>query len=418
MVESAHLVRGLAYVPGRASGELQRGTSNPGAIALVNMSEALAPIAPPAAFIIVGGTPLSHAMIELVAKATPTVVIDAKQERMLTPGGNVSVDGATGLIITGGESLWPQQVPPTPKAGDPIHLVDKASVWLMASVRNSEQAYQALLSGASGIGLVRSEFLASDAPEPPSVARLTREFESVCIAAGHLEVTMRLIDIAADKPPRWLPKAQHILHPLGMQGSRLYSHEPVHSVVKNQLTALAKLSKRYSIEVLIPFIGRRDELLHWIELIRDSLPESVPIGAMAETPASVLDLANWRNLVDFVSIGTNDLMQFYFGADRDEPTFSDILDPYAPAIYCLLQQVADAAADYRDEIRLCGVLPRLPGVLPVLVGLGFRHFSVDPIWIPYLAETLYPISTKEAENLAHRVCLCHNSKEVGETLGL
>jgi phosphoenolpyruvate-protein kinase (PTS system EI component) len=264
---------------------------------------------------------------------------------------------------------------------------------------------------------VRSEFLASDAPQPPSVARLTREFENLCIAAGHLTVTIRLIDIAADKPPRWLPEPQHILHPLGMQGSRLYPYEPIHSVVKTQLTVLAKLSECYPIEVLIPFIGRRDELTHWVGFVHRILPKSIAIGAMAETPAAVLDLAGWGDLVDFFSIGTNDLIQYYFGADRDEPTLSDILDPYAPALYRLLRQVADSAEEHCNEIRLCGVLPRLPGVLPVLVGLGFRHFSVDPIWIPYLAEALYPLSLTDAQALAHLVCACSDSREVVELLG-
>jgi phosphoenolpyruvate-protein kinase (PTS system EI component) len=382
------------------------------------MAEAFEPATPPAAFIIVGGTPLSHAMIELVARELPTVLIDKEQEGLLIPGDRVLVDGATGLImINGGERLPRQRVVKAPKAGVPVYLADSTEVWLMASVRNKDQAHQALLSGASGIGLVRSEFLANDAARPPSVARLIQEFENLCIAAGQLTTTIRLIDIAADKPPHWLPKARHILHPVGMQGSRLYPYEPIHSVVRNQLTALAKLSEHYSIEVLIPFIGRRDELLRWIEFVRRDLPKPVPIGAMAETPAAVLDLANWGGLVDFFSIGTNDLIQYYFGADRDEPTLSKMLDPYDPALFRLLQQVADSTEEYRDGIRLCGVLPRLPGVLPILVGLGFRHFSVDPIWIPYLAQALYSQSLSETKELAHRVCLCRDSKEVGKTLG-
>jgi phosphoenolpyruvate-protein kinase (PTS system EI component) len=411
------MLQGMAYVPGTASGELQRGTWNPGGIALVSLTQALEPITPPAAFIIVGGAPLSHAMIELVARGIPTVVIDTEQEGLLTPGTRVSVDGASGLIIINGrESSLSPRVPQAPKSGHPIHLADGTAVWLMASVRNRDQAHQATISGASSIGLVRSEFLASDAPHPPDVARLTREFESLCAAAGQMTVTIRLIDIAADKPPRWLSEAQHILRPLGMQGSRLYGHEPIHRVVQDQLAALAALSEHYPIEVLIPFISRRGELLRWVEFIRRTLPDSVPIGAMAETPAAVLDLANWGDLVDFFSVGTNDLIQYYFGADRDEAALSDMLNPYDPALYRLLQTVADAAAEYRDEIRLCGVLPRLSGVLPALAGLSFRRFSVDPLWIPYLAESLHSTTTTDAEDLASRVCNCKDSKEVVETL--
>jgi phosphoenolpyruvate-protein kinase (PTS system EI component) len=137
---------------------------------------------------------------------------------------------------------------------------------------------------------------------------------------------------------------------------------------------------------------------------------------MAETPGAVVDLANWGDLVDFFSVGTNDLIQYFFGADRDEPALSDMLDPYAPALYRLLQQVAADADKYRDEIRLCGVLPRLSGVLAILVGLGYRRFSVDPIWIPYLAESLYSTTIAEAKALASRVCNCKDSQEVVKTL--
>jgi phosphoenolpyruvate-protein kinase (PTS system EI component) len=417
MVESGHLIRGMAYVPGTVSGKLHRGTSTPGGIALVDFAQALEPIRSPSAFIIVGGAPLSHAMIEIVARGIPTVIIDRNQADLLTQESWVSVDGATGIIvINGDEKLLTQQVPQAPEAGQPIYLADRAEVWLMASVRNTEQARQAFNVGASGIGLVRSEFLAGDALQAPDVVCLIREFENLCIAAGGLRVTIRLIDIAADKPPRWMPAAQDVLRPLGMQGSRLYRYEPIYHVLCDQLSALAVLSERYPIEVLIPFVGRHDELLHWVEFVRRSLPETVAIGAMAETPAAVLDLANWGGLADFFSIGTNDLLQFYFAADRDEAAFSNILDPYAPAVYHLLQQVADTAAEYHKEIRLCGVLPRLSGVMPVLVGLGFCRFSVDPIWIPYLAETLYSLTLADAEALARRVCGCITSKEVCKTL--
>ena len=409
----------MAYVPGTASGVLQRGTSHPGGIALVDLAQALRPTTAPAAFIVVGGAPLSHAMIELVARGVPTVVIDTEQERLLSPGTSVTVDGASGYItINGEEGLAPAPIPQAPKAGQPIQLADETAVWLMASVRNSHQAHQALKCGASGIGLVRSEFLANDAPTPPDAASLYREFETLCSAAGHLTLTLRLIDIASDKPPRWLQEKQHILHPLGMQGSRLYRYEPIQSVVRAQLEALQQLSERHPIEVLIPFIGRRDELLHWLEFVRRGLPQRVPVGAMAETPAAVLDLANWGDLVDFFSVGTNDLIQFYFGADRDEPALSPMLDPYDPAVYRLLRQVSERAGVHLDAIRLCGVLPRLSGVLPVLVGLGFRRFSVDPTWIPYLADSLYSITSADAKDLTRNLCACNDSKQVRETLAL
>ena len=131
-----------------------------------------------------------------------------------------------------------------------------------------------------------------------------------------------------------------------------------------------------------------------------------------------LDIGNWGDLVDFFAVGTNDLMQCVFGADRDEPVLRRVLDPYAPVLYRLLDQVAQSAGEYQHRVRICGVLPRLSGILPILVGLGFRRFSVDPIWIPYLAQGLRGLKVADAEDLARRVCACRDSRAVCETLGL
>jgi phosphoenolpyruvate-protein kinase (PTS system EI component) len=110
-------------------------------------------------------------------------------------------------------------------------------------------------------------------------------------------------------------------------------------------------------------------------------------------------------------------MQCLFGADRDEPALRGCLDPYAPVLYRLLGHAADQTGVNLDRVRLCGVLPRLAGVLPVLVGLGYRRFSVDSAWIPYLAEGLRALTLADARDLAMQVRACSESREVRELLG-
>ena len=420
MAESNLHLQGMAYVPGVAHGVLHRGVARPNVIALIGRMEAVDPTARPAALIVVDEAPLSHRMISLAARGIPTVLISAAQAKLLEPGTEVWVDGAAGQIVASiGEVPTATRSPPIPEAGHPVYLADGTAVWLMASIRGTQGARQAIASGAAGIGLMRSEFLGDELSQPPDTAYFTRELETLCdLTAPHMGITVRLLDLAADKPPHWLPDARHLLRPLGMQGARLFTREPVGSVLRAQLAAVAALSDRFDLAILIPYLGTREELIHWAGFVRQSLPQGVPIGAMAETPAAVLDLANWCDAADFFTVGCNDLMQCLFGADRDEPELRSCLDPYAPVLYRLLGQAADAAGEYQDRVRLCGVLPRLAGVLPVLVGLGFRRFSVDPTWIPYLADGLHLFTVADAQELAYRVRTCRESREVSELLGL
>ena len=155
-----------------------------------------------------------------------------------------------------------------------------------------------------------------------------------------------------------------------------------------------------------------------MNFIRSHLSKPLPLGAMAETPASALDLANWFELVDFVAIGCNDLMQCLFAADRDRGELRDYLDPYAPVLWRFMQQIATVAEARLDRIQLCGVLAQLPGVLPILLGLGYRAFSVEARLLPYLRQSVISTNTAEARTLAQQICAAKESQQVLEILGL
>ena len=413
-------LQGMPYVPGLGRGVLQRGTGDANAVALVDQAEAIEISGAPAALIVVDGAPLSHRMIGLVGRGIPTVLIDAAQAARLRPGDMVLVDGASGWIMGLPTSADPPNrgAPTRPVAGQPIQLADGTAVWLLASVPGLRETAEAVAQGAAGIGLVRSEFLGGDQPRPPDAAYFTKVLEELCSAAAPLSVTVRLLDLAADKPPRWLPQARQLLGPLGRQGSRLFDLQPVRSVLLAQLEALTTLSEHFEIEVLIPYLSRHEELTRWVPEVRRLLPKGVPVGTMLETPAALLDLANWVERADFFAIGGNDLMQCLFGADRDTPALRSQLDPYAPVLYRLLGEAAEIVRDSPDRIRVCGVLPRLGGILPVLVGLGFRRFSIDPIWIPYLARDLRGLTLDAAEALADKVRDCEEAYAVRELLGI
>lgn len=139
---------------------------------------------------------------------------------------------------------------------------------------------------------------------------------------------------------------------------------------------------------------------------------------MAETLAMVLDIAAVLRDADFVAIGCNDLMQNFYMADRDQVNLRDYLDPYAPVLFRLFRQIADAAGDEINRVQLCGVLPQIQGVMPILLGLGYRRFSVDAPFIPYLAKDISTLTVTACHELSRQVCDARKTTEVLQRLKL
>jgi phosphoenolpyruvate-protein kinase (PTS system EI component) len=270
--------------------------------------------------------------------------------------------------------------------------------------------------GAESIGLVRSEFLQPGDGRRPDARFYETALRRICEAAAPLEVTIRLLDVAPDKFPAWLPPATSCGGVLGMQGSRLFGHELVRSVLRAQLEAIDALSVEFGLRVLIPYLVRYEELAYRADEVRRHLSQQLPLGAMVETPASALDLARLFDYADFVALGCNDLMQCLFAADRDCAELRDYLDPYAPVLFRFLRQLAQTAGNRIEDIQLCGVLAQLQGILPVLLGLGYRAFSVEPSLLSSLRSTLKATRLADAVALADNVCEAARSEQVLEIL--
>jgi len=400
---------------------LQQGTAqaSPGDILVVAQRELGRFAQRPAGVLVVEGAPFSHGMIELRGLGVPAAIISAAQAALLQFGTLVLLDGATGLVTT--DLGAGQEGPAAPTAAVPGQLLlsaDGEAILLRASVRTTTAARHALLAGAESIGLVRSEFLLPPGNAVPTEGFYRHAFTELCSAAAPLPVTVRLLDLAADKMPGWLAPGRPAAGVLGLQGARLFGVSEVGEVLRAQLAALDALASRFELRVLIPYLVRFEELRHWAGYVRQRLSSPIPIGAMAETPAAALDLANWLEIADFAALGCNDLMQCLFAADRDRPELRDYLDPYAPVLYRLLLQVAEAVQADLDRVQVCGVLPQLPGVLPILIGMGYRAFSVDAGLIPFLAQAVRQTRVAEAERLAEAVCAAKESRQVAEIAGL
>jgi len=373
----------------------------------------------PAGIIVVDGAPFSHPMIRLFGLGIPTVIVSKETAKSFEVGSEVLVDGTRGRIVwPAGPTSPAEHIPEPPSAGELLNTVDGVQIALCASVSSSEAVERAMAKGASAIGLVRSEFLVPEDGRLPDATFFESILCTLCDIAQPLPVTIRLPDFAVDKPAAWLHPLAGMMGTLGLQGTRLYDREPVRSVFYAMLDAVANLTHRYELRLLLPYIVHLDEFRHWHHEIEQRLNKNLPIGVMAETPAAVLVMQDWFEVADFVSIGCNDLMQCLFAADRDMPELSAYLDPYAPMLFRFFRQVAEAAGANLSKVQLCGLLPQMPGVLPALIGMGFSTFSVEPVMIPYLARITTKTALSHAEVLAHEVCAAKNSHEVRELLGL
>jgi phosphoenolpyruvate-protein kinase (PTS system EI component) len=344
-------------------------------------------------------------------------MIGAEEAMQLHQGLEVVLDGAGGWVLP----IDAHDADLTPLAltvpGE-LRTRDGEPVEIRASVRSAGAVRLARERGVAAIGLVRTEFLLPEAGVMPDRTFYAEAFEAVLAAARHLPVTLRLLDLAPDKHPSWasaLPDSG----PLGLHGSRLYRHPVVRAVVDAQLQALEPLSRRYNISLLVPNVDTVEQFRHWRALINAALPDpGVSVGVMLETTGAALAVDGFLAAADLVGLGLNDLMQSLFGADRDLPAVRAQLDPYAPALYRFLRLTAELAGPGVSGVQLCGILPQLPGVLPVLLGLGYRTFSVDVAHAPYLARTVAARSAAEDRGLAEAVCAAASGQAVADLLGV
>ena len=403
-------INGMPYVAGIARGQLQPGIAGnlTGKIVLLKQPPTEPFASPPAGFVLVDGAPFSHSHIALLGSGIPGILVTHDQASALHSGMQLLLDGARGLLTS---DLAAPVAPDTASlSASQSTTSDGMRVNLRASARGQHDVQAAVTAGASAIGLLRSEFLAPVDGQRPDMAFYSRAFER--LAAAGLPLTIRLFDIAASKRPAWLDLPPSATAVLGSQGVRLYTHEAVRCIYQAQLQAINALAADCELRILLPYVADLAELRYWHDDIRGQLDRPVAIGGMAETPAAVLQLGEWLEQVDFAAIGCNDLMQCLFGADRDLTQLRRYLDPHAPALYRFLRQAAQAMPDRLEQVQLCGVLPQLPGILPLLLGLGFRVFSVEAAQLGYLRQVVAGTDTREAGALVERVCQARDSASV------
>jgi phosphoenolpyruvate-protein phosphotransferase (PTS system enzyme I) len=294
----------------------------------------------------------------LVDGAAGQVTVDPDAEAL----GSVSRSGA-GDTSTASADRGPGRT----KDGRPVQL--------MAAVGGIVDVSEAIEAGAEGVGVFRTEFAFLDRDEPPSVAEQSAAYREVFDAFSGRQVTVRTLDIGADKPAPFVRLGDQPNPALGVRGLRVARRHP--QLLSDQLTAIASASRSSGadVRVMAPMVATTAEAAWFCAQARQAgIPSA---GVMVEVPAAALRAGDLLRVVDFVSVGSNDLAQYTFATDRADGELSDLLDPWQPAFLDLVATVLRAGAIAGRPVTVCGEAPSDPLLALVLVGLGAAALSMN-----------------------------------------
>jgi multiphosphoryl transfer protein len=350
------------------------------------------------------GGPTSHTAIIGRSLGIPAVV--AVPDATAIPDGTLLlVDGSTGEVIK--EPTIDQQATATVRRlhrdvlAGPGRTADGHRVALLANVASANDAAAARKCGAEGVGLYRTELCFLGTTEAPSIAEQVSAYRGVFSAFGGRRVVVRTLDAGSDKALQFLGHAEEPNPALGVRGFRIAASRP--EILHDQLKAIRQAAEAESAEVWVmaPMIATVGEARSFAQASRAA---GLPItGVMIETPAAALQAEQILAEVDFVSIGTNDLAQYTFAADRQSADLASLNDPWQPALLRMIKMVGEAAAGSKP-VGVCGEAAADPMLAPVLVGLGVSSLSMTPNALAEVGQSLGSVTLDTCRQAARAAC--------------
>ena len=277
-------------------------------------------------------------------------------------------------------------------------LADGTRVPLLANVGGASDAGSAAAAHAEGVGLFRTEFCFLDRTAAPSIEEQVEAYRGVLRAFPGRKVVVRTLDAGSDKPLPFANDDDEENPALGVRGLRLSRRRP--ALLDDQLRALARAADAESaeVEVMAPMVATVDEAADFAARCRAAGLDRA--GIMIETPAAALLAAELFEVVDFVSLGTNDLAQYTLAADRLSSALADLNDPWQPAVLRLIGTVGAAGRAAGKPVGICGEAAGDPALAPVLVGLGATSLSMTPRALGRVAAALDAADPDECRRAA------------------
>ncbi|MFI7322915.1 phosphoenolpyruvate--protein phosphotransferase [Streptomyces venezuelae] len=369
-------------------------------------------------FVTEEGGPTSHSAILARALGVPAVVaLPGAGE--LVEGTVVAVDGSTGEIFVDPSAEKREQLEAAAaerKAAlaastGPGATSDGHKVPLLANVGGPADVPAAVEAGAEGVGLFRTEFLfLDDSTKAPSEEKQVEAYRKVLEAFPEGRVVVRVLDAGADKPLDFLTPADEPNPALGVRGLRALLDHP--EVLRTQLTALAKAAEGLPVylEVMAPMVADRTDAKAFADACREAGLQA-KFGAMVEIPSAALRARSILQEVEFLSLGTNDLAQYAFAADRQVGAVSRLQDPWQPALLDLVALSAEAASAEGKSCGVCGEAASDPLLACVLTGLGVTSLSMGAASIPYVRATLGKYTLAQCERAASAARAADSAEE-------
>lgn len=343
------------------------------------------------------GGATSHTAIVARSMSVPAVVALGHARGLVRDGDLLVIDGLQGaLIINPSERALEQykvlqerylddRISLSALKDVPAETIDGISISLQANIELPDEVELALANGACGIGLFRSEFLFIGRPELPSEEEQYLAYASVVKAMQGRPVTIRTLDVGADKSLDG--EATVATNPaLGLRAIRYCLAHP--DLFATQLRAILRASVHGNVRILIPMVAHMHEVIaakaaiasakQELDARGQQYAEDVPVGCMVEIPATAIAIDPFADALDFLSIGTNDLIQYTLAIDRADNEVSSLYDPLHPAVLKLIANTINAGMRAGIPVAVCGEMAGDPALTRLLLGLGLTQFSMHP----------------------------------------
>ncbi|MDC0747647.1 phosphoenolpyruvate--protein phosphotransferase [Polyangium mundeleinium] len=387
---------------------------------------------PVVGFVTEVGTRTSHTAIMARALEIPAVVGVTDALKRISSGDLVVVDGLRGSVLVGPQ---PRELDEARARGERHTALsrelsvsrdreattqDGVRVTLRANVELPAEAILARDHGAEGIGLYRTEFLYIDRSLPPTEDQQFEIFRAVVETMRPMPVTLRTFDIGGDKFMSSLKLPPEMNPMLGLRAVRLALSQP--EVFLEHLRAMVRASAYGEVKIMIPMIASLSELRQVRVLLEKAIEQvkarglpcadEIPLGIMVEVPAAAVLVDLFAQEASFMSLGTNDLVQYTLAVDRTSRSLAYLASSFDPAILRLIRSVVRAGEGWACPVSICGAMASDPLAAVLLVGLGMRDFSMEAAAIPEIKEALRRVTLVEAEAVAREALRFGTSDEV------
>ncbi|HKN00050.1 MAG TPA: phosphoenolpyruvate--protein phosphotransferase [Candidatus Binataceae bacterium] len=374
----------------------------------------------------------SHAAILARSFEIPTVVGVEHLMESVVEGDHLVLDGNSGLIYVNPSAEIEKDYQGLTRRYEAFKrdLIDTGHestgtrdghrVMMLANIALLADIHLALRYGAEGIGLLRSEFSFLTYEDFPDEEQQLALYNRMLKEVGKRPVTIRTLDIGADKYPPYMRVPREENPFLGWRSIRISLE--MSGLFKVQLRAILRAAAKYDVRILFPMISGIEELRRAKELLAESQAElykeglehnpNIKVGIMVEVPSAVWLAPRFAREVDFFSIGTNDLIQYLLAADRNNPKVAHLYEAFHPAVISAISEVVNVARAADKEVALCGEMASDPLATLLLVGMGLDELSLSPLFIPVVRKLIHEVDYQTARLIARETLQMASVQEI------